>query len=134
MRRVLAPVVLSGVTALGLGGATTFVGAPGASASTTKPTPIEPAALTNCAGNTCQVIDNSGSNVSDWYSATTASSAVCTYARYYEDGTLIAESGRTCLSAGQEATANWSNPGTFPSGTTLCSSWYGIAGEPCTRV
>ncbi len=134
MRRVLAPVLLSGVIALGLAGAAAVPGAPGASASTTKPTPIEPAALTNCAGNTCQVIDNSGSNVSDWYSATTASSAVCTYARYYEDGTLIAESGTTCLSAGQEATANWSNAGTFASGATLCSSWYGIAGEPCTKV
>lgn len=134
MRHVLAPVLLSGVTALGLGGVTTLLGARGASASTTKPTPIEPAALTNCAGNTCQVIDNSGSNVSDWYSATTASSAVCTYARYYEDGTLIAESATTCLSAGQGASANWSKPGMFPSGANLCSSWYGIAGEPCTRV
>lgn len=132
MRRVLAPVLLSALIVSGLGGAV-LLGIPDAGA-TTAAKPMRVLAQTNCAGNTCQVIDNSGGTVSDWYSATTAPSAVCTYARFYEDGTLIAESGSTCLSAGQEASANWSNPGTFPSGTTLCSSWYGIAGEPCTRV
>ena len=96
--------------------------------------PEAPLAETACSANTCQVIDSSGDTVSDWYTETTAPSSVCTYARYYASGTLVAETGTKCLSSGQEATANWSGPGTFSSGTNLCSSWYGITGEPCTRL
>ena len=132
MRRALAPVLLSALIASGLGGAV-LLGVPDAGA-TTAAKAMRVLAQTSCAGNTCQVIDSSGGTVSDWYSATTAPSAVCTYAPCHEDGTLVAESGSTCLSAGQEASANWSDPGTSPSGATLCSSWYGIAGEPCTKV
>lgn len=113
---------------------TSLTTAAAAHASTSGPQPAAPFADTGCSGSTCQTIDHSGNMVSDWYTETTASSSTCTHARYYENGVLIAESGTSCLSSGQQAAANWSSPGTFPSGTELCTSWYGISGEPCTRV
>lgn len=111
----------------------------GSAAASTPPAavaiqPLSILANTNCAGNSCQVIDHAGDDVTDWYVETTAPSSICTYARYYKGATLIAESARTCLSSGQEATANWSAPGSFASGTNLCSSWYGIPGRPCTKL
>jgi len=93
-----------------------------------------PMALTACNGNTCQVITNSGTNVTNWATSTTAPNAVCTYAEYFENDTIIAESSSTCLSAGQQANANWSDPGKFPAGTKLCTAWTGIAGRPCNTV
>lgn len=89
---------------------------------------------TTCNGNTCQVVSGSGTKVTSWYTQTTAPSAVCTYARYLETGTVIAESGETCLKAGGSASATWSNPGSFPAGTVLCTTWSGISGRPCDRI
>ncbi len=131
MRRTVCCSALRGAVTLAISGGLLLGGAGQAVAGTR---PAAPFAETACSANTCQVIDSSGDTVTDWYTETTAPSAVCTYARYYANGTLVAETGSKCLSSGQEATANWSNPGAFPSGTSLCTSWYGIAGEPCTRL
>ena len=99
--------------------------------SITSPSPLD---LTACAGNTCQVITNSGTTVTNWATSTTAPNSVCTYAKYFENGTIIAESGTTCLSSGQQGNANWSNPGKFPAGAKLCTAWQGIAGKPCNTI
>ena len=93
-----------------------------------------PLTASSCNGNTCQVVYGSGTTVTDWYTETTAPSAVCTYAEFLENGVVIAESGSTCLSAGGTAQANWSDPGTFPVGTKLCTTWAGIAGKPCATI
>ena len=93
-----------------------------------------PLALIDCAGNTCQAIANSGTTVTNWATSTTAPNSVCTYAEYFENGTIIAESGTTCLSAGQQGNADWSNPGKFPAGAQLCTAWTGIAGKPCNTI
>ena len=122
---------LRGAVILAISGGPLLVGAGPAVVGTRS---AAPSAETACAANTCQVVESSGDTVTDWYTETTASSSVCTYARYYANGTLVAETGTKCLSSGQEATANWSGPGAFSSGTNLCSSWYGIVGEPCTRL
>lgn len=131
MRCTVCRSVLRGGVSLAVSGGLLLAGAGQAVAGTA---PAAPSAETACSANTCQVIDSSGDTVTDWYTQTTAPSSICTYARYYANGTLVAETGTKCLSLGQEATANWSDPGTFPSGTNLCSSWYGIAGKPCTKL
>ena len=131
MRSNVCRFALRGAVTLVMSGGSLLAGAGPAVAGTR---PAGPLAETACSANTCQVLDSSGDTVSDWYTETTASSSVCTYARYYANGTLVAETGTKCLSSGQEATANWSGPGAFSSGTNLCSSWYGIVGEPCTRL
>jgi hypothetical protein len=95
---------------------------------------VVPLTASSCNGNTCQVVYGSGTTVTDWYTETTAPSAVCTYAEFLENGVVIAESGSTCLSAGGTAQANWSDPGTFPVGTKLCTTWAGIAGKPCATI
>lgn len=89
---------------------------------------------TGCNGNTCQVVSGSGTEVTSWYTQATAPSAVCTYARFLENGTIIAESGNTCLKTGQSASATWNDPGSFSTGTVLCTSWAGISGRPCDRI
>ena len=122
---------LRGAVILAMSGGFVLAGAGQAVAGTR---PAAPFAETACSANTCQVIDSSGDTVTDWYTETTAPSSICTYARYYANGTLVAETSTKCLSSGQEATANWSNPGAFPSGTSLCTPWYGIAGEPCAKL
>lgn len=93
----------------------------------------EPLAQTSCVGNTCQTIVNSGLNVTDWSTGTTVPISMCTYARFYQNGTLIATSSSTCIPAGTSASSNW-DPGSFPAGTSLCSSWSGVAGKPCTPI
>ena len=95
---------------------------------------VVPLTAGSCNGNTCQEVYGSGTTVTDWYTETIAPSAVCTYAEFLENGVIIAESGSTCLSAGGEADANWSNPGSFPVGTRLCTTWAGIAGKPCATI
>jgi hypothetical protein len=60
---------------------------------------------TTCNGNTCQVVSGSGTEVNSWYTQTTAPGAVCTYAKYLENGIVVAESARTCLRAGATASA-----------------------------
>jgi hypothetical protein len=95
---------------------------------------VVPLTASSCNGNTCQWVYGSGTTVTDWYTQTTAPSAVCTYAEFLENGVIIAESGGTCLSAGGEAAANWTNPGSFPVGTKLCTTWAGIAGKPCATI
>ena len=99
--------------------------------STTSPSPLDVVA---CAGNTCQVLTVSGTTVTNWLTSTTAPNSVCTYAEYIENGTIIAESGTTCLSSGQQANADWSDPGKFPAGAKLCTAWTGIAGKPCNTI
>lgn len=89
---------------------------------------------TTCNGNTCQVVTGSGTKVTSWYTQTTAPAAVCTFAKYLENGTVIAESSETCLKAGEEASATWNSPGSFPAGTTLCTTWTGISGKPCDTI
>jgi hypothetical protein len=44
--------------------------------------------------------------VTNWATSTTAPNSVCTYAEFFENGTIIAESGTTCLSAGQQGNAD----------------------------
>ena len=51
--------------------------------------------------------------MTNWATSTTAPNSVCTYAEFFENGTIIAESGTTCLSAGQQGNADWSDPGKF---------------------
>src|SRR5208283_620992 len=97
-------------------------------------TSSSPMALTACNGNTCQVITNSGTTVTNWATSTTAPNSVCTYAEFFENGTIIAESGTTCLSAGQQGNADWSDPGKFPAGAQLCTAWTGVAGKPCNTI
>jgi hypothetical protein len=89
---------------------------------------------TTCNGDTCQTISGSGTNVANWYTQTTAPGSVCTYAEFLEDGVLIAESSSTCIGAGQEAAANWSDPGYFPVGAQLCTTWTNIPGKPCDTI
>jgi hypothetical protein len=99
--------------------------------STTLPSPLP---VTACAGNTCQAMSISGTTVTNWATSTTAPKDVCTYAEYFDNGTIIAESSETCLSTGQQANALWSDPGSFPARAKLCTAWTGIPGKPCNTV
>jgi hypothetical protein len=128
----VALVVFAAVAVLGTAGpASAGVTSGAVAASTTSPSPLD---LVACAGNTCQALAVSGTTVTNWATSTTAPNSVCTYAEYFENGTIIAESGSTCLSAGQQANANWANPGKFPAGTKLCTAWTEIAGKPCNTI
>ncbi len=128
----VALVLLASAATLGTAGlASASVTRAAVGPSTTSPSPLD---LIACAGNTCQAISNSGTYVNDWATSTTAPNSVCTYAEYFENGTIIAESSPTCLSAGEEANALWTDPGNFPAGARLCTAWKGIAGKPCNTV
>lgn len=129
-RRALAAAVLS--TAVVLPSMAMSAGASATRQQTSRPQTVLTA--TTCNGNTCQVVSGSGTKVTSWYTQTTAPSAVCTYAKYLENGAVIAESGQTCLTSGGSASATWNNPGSFPVGTVLCTTWVGINGKPCDTV
>jgi hypothetical protein len=128
----VALVVLAAAAVLGTAGlASAGVTSSSVIVRAASPSPL---ALVACAGNTCQAMSVSGTTVTNWATSTTAPNSVCTYAEYFENGTIIAESSSTCLSAGQQANALWSDPGWFPAGTKLCTAWTGIAGKPCNTI
>jgi len=95
---------------------------------------VVPLTASTCQANTCQVVDGSGSTVVSWYTETTAPTAVCTYAKYLVNGKVVEESSQTCLSAGKQASATWSQTNSYPAGTVLCTTWSGISGKPCATI
>ena len=100
--------------------------------SASSPGPME---LTACDQNTCQVIANSGTMVTDWATSTTAPNSVCTYAEYIENGTIIAERARRRVcQPDRKATPTRLIPANSPANTKLCTVWTGIAGKPCNTV
>lgn len=130
---------LLGVNALGLAGSLLLVLESGAAAAARALpalhvlSPRSILSASTCAGNTCQFIDGTGMTVTEWYSQTTAPSAVCTHANFYASGALVAQSASICLSAGGSTSASW-DPGSFPAGTNVCSEWTGVPGRPCDRI
>lgn len=128
-KRVLAAMALSIAVAV-----PSAVVSAGASTTPQRLRPLRVLTGTTCDGNTCQVVSGSGTTVTSWYTQTTAPSPVCTYAKYLENGTVIAESGQTCLNTGGTASATWNDPGSFPAGTVLCTTWAGISGKPCDTI
>lgn len=129
-RHALVATVLS--TAVVLPSMATSAGAAATPQQATQPQSVLTG--TACNGRTCQVVSGSGTKVTSWYTQTTAASAICTYARYFENGIVIAESGETCLRAGEATSATWNNPGRFAAGAVLCTAWSRITGKPCDRV
>lgn len=107
-----------------------------ASSAIAAPPPVSPVPFnaTTCDSNTCQVIFSSRTDVTNWYAQTTASSSVCTYAKFLVNGSLLGESGSVCLSKGQSTSSDWSNPGRFASGSQLCTTWVGVPGKACDTV
>lgn len=96
--------------------------------------PMRPLTATTCNGDTCQTVSGSGQYVSTWESETTAPDSTCTKAQFFENGTLIAESGSTCLTSGEDSSATWEPEENFPIGAQLCSQWTNIPGKPCDTI
>jgi hypothetical protein len=103
-------------------------------ATVTPALTVHPDSADTCSDSICIYVVGSGLNVSSWTTSAVISSSMCSYARYLENGVLIAESGEVCGSAGDQLVSEWNDPGNFPNGTRLCNEWTGIAGEPCITV
>jgi hypothetical protein len=95
---------------------------------------VIPLSADTCSDSICIYVVGSGLNVSSWTTTAVISSSMCSYAKYLENGVLIAESAEVCGSAGDQLSSEWYDPGNFPNGTRLCNEWVGIAGEPCITV
>jgi hypothetical protein len=127
---------------IGLAGtAGAVVDGPGSSADvqnlTAAVTPaltVHPDSADTCSDSICIYVVGSGLNVSSWTTTAVTSSSMCSYAKYLENGVLIAESGEVCGGADDQLVSEWNDPGNFPNGTRLCNEWTGIAGEPCITV
>ena len=95
---------------------------------------VLPPSADTCSDSICIYVVGSGLNVSSWTTTAVISSSMCSYAKFLENGVVIAESPQGCASAGDQLSTEWVNPGNFPNGTRLCNEWAGIAGEPCITV
>jgi hypothetical protein len=95
---------------------------------------VIPLSADTCSDSICIYVVGSGLNVSSWTTTAVISSSMCSYAKYLENGVVIATSGEGCGSAGDQLSSEWVDPGNFPNGTRLCNEWAGIAGEPCITV
>lgn len=95
--------------------------------------PAEPLSASGCNGDVCIDLQSSGSLITDWETTAYAAKATCTYADFWANGTLEAQTGSQCVSAGTELRADLKDV-SFPSGTRLCNTWPGISGEPCETV
>jgi hypothetical protein len=139
-RRALAVIAttLSAVvigTSLLIGLAGTAGGVVAGQGSTVSPgLVVTPDSADTCSDSICIYVVGSGLNVSSWTTTAVISSSMCSYAKYLENGVLIAESAEVCGSAGDQLSSEWNDPGNFPNGTRLCNEWSGIAGEPCITV
>ena len=97
-------------------------------------TGVIPLSADTCSDSICIYVVGSGLNVSSWTTTAVISSSMCSYAKYLENGVVIAESSKVCGSAGDQLSSEWNDPGNFPNETRLCNEWSGIAGEPCITV
>jgi hypothetical protein len=95
---------------------------------------VIPLSADTCSDSVCIYVVGSGLNVSSWTTTVVLPSSMCSYAKFLENGVVIAESPEGCASAGDQLSTEWVNPGNFPNGTRLCNEWSGIAGEPCITV
>jgi len=95
---------------------------------------VLPPSADTCSDSICIYVVGSGLNVSSWTTSAVISSSMCSYAKYLENGVVIATSGEVCGSANDQLITEWNDPGNFPNGTRLCNQWAGIAGEPCITV
>jgi hypothetical protein len=95
---------------------------------------VTPDSADTCSDSVCIYVVGSGLNVSSWTTSVVLNSSECTYAKYLENGVVIATSGEGCGSADDQLVSEWNDPGNFPNGTQLCNEWSGIAGEPCITV
>jgi hypothetical protein len=95
---------------------------------------VIPLSADTCSDSVCIYVVGSGLNVSSWTTTVVLPSSMCSYAKFLENGVVIAESPEGCASAGDQLSTEWVNPGNFPNGTRLCNAWSGIAGEPCITV
>jgi hypothetical protein len=95
---------------------------------------VIPLSADTCSDSVCIYVVGSGLNVSSWTTTVVLPSSMCSYAKFLENGVVIAESPEGCASAGDQLSTEWVDPGNFPNGTRLCNEWSGIAGEPCITV
>jgi hypothetical protein len=95
---------------------------------------VIPLSADTCSDSICIYVVGSGLNVSSWTTTAVIGSPMCSYAKYLENGVVIAESGEVCGSTDYQLSSEWNDPGNFPNGTRLCNEWSGIAGEPCITV
>jgi hypothetical protein len=101
---------------------------------TSSPSRIVPLSASTCSGPVCIYVVGSGLNVSSWTTTVALPKSECSYAKYLENGVVIATSGSVCGPSGDQLESEWSDPGNFPNGTQLCNEWNGISGEPCITV
>jgi hypothetical protein len=97
-------------------------------------TAVLPASAETCSGSVCIYVVGTGLTVSNWSTTAVLSKTMCSTARYLDDGVVIATSGSTCGTSGEQLTSDWPSPGSFPNGTRLCNTWSGVSGEPCITV
>lgn len=95
---------------------------------------VHPDGANGCNQAVCISLSGSGTDVTDWLTNGNASKAMCTYAEFWENGSVIATSNEQCGPANDLYTANWSNPGNFPVGASLCNTWSGLPGKPCETI
>lgn len=85
-----------------------------------------------CDGDVCLEIEGSANTAHEWHTWGWVPSAQCSYASFWQDGSVIATSKTVCSDGAGWLYAKWSNPGTFPSGSSLCNTWASVSGQPCT--
>jgi hypothetical protein len=98
-----------------------------------QPGPGAPQSASGCSGHVCIYLQTSGSLVTDWETTAYAGTATCTYADFWANGVLEAQTGTQCVPAGTELRSDLKGV-SFPSGTLLCNTWPGISGEPCETI
>jgi hypothetical protein len=80
-----------------------------------------------------QSYNGKGLDVTGWTTVADPGAYTCTWADYWENGELWAESNEVC---GTAFTSNANNllPHIFGNGTTLCNTWITVLGRPCEIV
>jgi hypothetical protein len=82
----------------------------------------------------CIFVTGSGLNVSDWTTTVKLPKTMCSTAHFLVNGVLVVNGPNICGTSGNELGADWSNPGNFANGTSLCNTWTGVSGEACITV
>jgi hypothetical protein len=95
---------------------------------------IHPDSASGCSGAICIAVTGSGLHVSNWTTTVALSKSMCSTASFWANGVLVATGSNTCGSAGDELSADFSDPGNFANGTVLCNTWSGVSGKPCETV
>lgn len=99
------------------------------------PTPrLQPMSASGCNGAVCITLTGTGLSLKSWTTKLTAPAASQTWAEFWKNGILVAQSGSVWANAGDIKKSTYAGSLLFSDNDTVCNAWGGFNGRPCETL